>query len=266
MKHDEVEVIYADPGLEDPDNMRFLRDVEAFAGIDINILRSEKFEKPMDVFEKKKFLSSPGGAPCTTELKKIPITQYLAERLVLERQVIGYTSDEKKRIQRYKNNNPEIKLHLPLVMYNLSKADCQQILMELGIRLPRMYMLGYKNANCTGCVKAESIGYWAAIREDFPEIFEWYAKFERQIGRKDENGVPRGAAINKRYIKGERHRVFLDEIPADFPPKRTVDFVCGYTCGADDMEILENDLVPEPTEEASVWADRLQEHFSKVHD
>ena len=83
--------------------------------------------------------------------------------------------------------------------------------------------MGYKNANCTGCVKAENLGYWAAIREDFPNIFNRYAKLERELGAIDPTtGKPRGAAINKRYEGETRIRVFLDELPADQKPQRNV--------------------------------------------
>jgi hypothetical protein len=204
------------------------------------------------VFEDRKYLAGIQGAPCTTYMKKIPIRDYLRDRLYSERQVFGYTADEKVRINRFVQNNPEVTLHTPLANHNITKKDCQFVIRELGLKLPKMYKLGYKNANCTGCVKANSIGYWAAIREDFPEVFNWYAKFERTIGKKDPlTGIPKGAAINRRTIKGKRVRVFLDQIPKDQAPKRNISFSCGYTCGAQDMDIeIENEIVGEPTRHA----------------
>jgi len=257
-----IEAVYADPSMEHEDNKRFMEDFEEIAGIKITVLKSKKYKDPFDVFDQKRFLSGVYGAPCTTELKKKVIADYLAERLVLEPHVFGFTSDEESRIKRFKDNNPEIDLRLPLVDKGLSKDDCLFILREIGISLPMMYKLGYRNANCTGCVKAESIGYWSAIREDFPVIFEKFSERERLFGKKID-GVPRGVAINKQYKKCEdckdsscgncdknnqvRHRVFLDEIPKDFPPKRSISFSCGYSCGTQDMEFIEDELTKEPT-------------------
>lgn len=50
-----------------------------------------------------------------------------------------------------------------------------------GIEIPAMYRLGYDNANCIGCVKG-GLGYFRAIREDFPEQFARLAEVEAEIG------------------------------------------------------------------------------------
>ena len=49
-----------------------------------------------------------------------------------------------------------------------------------GIKLPAMYLLGYDNANCIGCVKG-GLGYFRAIREDFPAQFDRLAKAEGKV-------------------------------------------------------------------------------------
>ncbi len=249
--HADVELVYTDPGMEHKDNLRFLKDFEKLTGQKVTILKSKKYKHPFDVFRERRFLAGPKGAPCTTELKKITARDYLGDRLLEEVNVFGFdcSKRERERARKYCNNNPELKTWFPLIEYNICKSDCYYILDRLGLDLPYMYKLGYKNANCTGCVKAENIGYWAAIREDFPKIFNWYAKFERKIGAIDPStGKPRGAAINKRYEGETRIRVFLDEIPASQKPTRNISFTCGYSCGAQDMEIeAVNELTKEPT-------------------
>lgn len=277
--HKEVELVYTDPGLEHEDNQRFLRDFEALTGEKVTILKNEKYNSPFDVFEERRFLAGPKGAPCTTELKKKTARDYLGERLLEEVNVLGFdcSKRERARAEKYKNNNPELKTNFPLIDYNICKSDCFYILDILGLNLPYMYKLGYKNANCTGCVKAENHGYWAAIREDFPDVFKWYAKFERKIGAKDSNGKPRGAAINKRYIQcpdckdescGEcnkdnqiRLRVFLDELPEDQKPDRNISFTCGYSCGGQDMEV---EAVKELTKAPTLIGYMMAEEFERM--
>jgi len=174
--------------------------------------------------------------------QNIPIRDYIGTRLIDEVQVYGFDPSEAKRIEKYRENNPEVTLGLPLVEHKLVKANCLALLQRFEIEMPAMYKLGYPNANCIGCVKAENLKYWAAIREDFPETFNFYAKMERKLG-KEVDGKPRGAAINKRYIKGVRHRLFLDELPTDIKPKRDTDIWCGYSCGA------VGDIIGAPVEE-----------------
>lgn len=60
--------------------------------------------------------------------------------------------------------------------------------MDLGIRRPIMYDLGYPNNNCIGCIKG-GMGYWNKIRVDFPEVFEKRAKLERELGCSCINGL-----------------------------------------------------------------------------
>ena len=230
-KHGDAEIIYADTSSEHPDNLRFLRECEdKLFGKKVKILHSEKYKDIFHVFEERRFLASPSGAPCTMELKKIPIRDYLGSRIIEDVQVFGFDVGERARVDRFKQNNPEVTLYLPLVEHGLSKRNCLALLEKFNIELPAMYKLGYSNANCVGCVKAENLRYWAAIREDFPDTFKWYAEFERKIGR-SEDGVPVGAAINKKYVNGERVRVFLDELPEDIEPDRSIDIFCGYSCG-----------------------------------
>jgi len=258
-----VEVVYADPGAEHEDNQRFLRDFEELAGVNVTVLKSDKYTHIRQVFEERRFLVSPAGAPCTVAMKKIPIQQHLGARVYDDIQVLGYTGEERQRIERFRQNNPLVSLLCELELKSLDKRDCMAICKTLGLRLPQMYIKGYSNANCKGCVKCSSLGYWAAIRHDFPEDFDWYARFEREIGAKMNDGTRKGAAICKKYIKGERKRVFLDEIPEDYPHKRNISISCGYSCGMQDESEIEDQLTGEPSFFALEWESILVDTFLK---
>jgi 3'-phosphoadenosine 5'-phosphosulfate sulfotransferase (PAPS reductase)/FAD synthetase len=280
LKHyDNVELVYTDPGLEHKDNHRFLRDFEKLTNTKVTILKHEKYKTPFEVFEARRFLASPAGAPCTTELKKITAREYLGDRLLEEVNVFGFDCSKKERgrAERYCNNNLELKTWFPLIEYNICKSDCYYILDQLGLDLPFMYKLGYKNANCTGCVKADSLGYWAAIREDFPKVFNKYAKIERIVGAiNPDTGKPKGATINRKRVRHDecngkgckycklgyiRIYIFLDEIPEDQKPQRNISFTCGYSCGAQDMELATEELTKEPTLIGYMIAQELKEQM-----
>lgn len=75
---------------EHPDNDRFCNEVEERLGVPVVRLASEEYEDCWDVWDKKKFLVSAFGAPCTVELKKM--VRHAFER-VGDIQVFGYTAD-----------------------------------------------------------------------------------------------------------------------------------------------------------------------------
>lgn len=57
---------------EDSDNQRFLKDVQDWIGVPIEFAVNPEFPSCSckDVWDKRKFMSGPYGAPCTMKLKK----------------------------------------------------------------------------------------------------------------------------------------------------------------------------------------------------
>jgi len=226
-KYKNVIVAYCDTSAnEHPDNMRFFADIEKWIGQPITKLNNPKYTDTWDVWNKTGYLVGVAGARCTSELKR-------AVRVAFEQdgdtQMFGYTIEETKRAKLFEKNNPEIKTEWPLIAEGLSKSDCLGMLWRAGIKIPAMYELGYANNNCIGCVKGQA-GYWNKIKIDFPAIFARMAKQERQMD----------VAINKKYINGERVRVFLDELPPNMGNYKTEpDISCGIVCSSayDGLEI-----------------------------
>ena len=217
----QCEVLYCDTlAYEHPDNMRFLRDVEAWIGQPIKILKSDKYKDIFDVFDRTGWLVGVGGARCTTELKKNVRKAY---SLPDDVHIFGLTADEAERIERFEDQNKDITVEWLLAEAGVTKKTCYTRLMQAGIKLPTMYLLGYNNNNCIGCVKGQA-GYWNKIRIDFPEAFDRMAKQERKMN----------AAINKTYAgDGKRKRVFLDELdPKAGHGVPLPDIECGVLCVA----------------------------------
>lgn len=195
-----------------------MKDVEQWIGKPIKIIGSEKYRDIFDVFYRTGWLVGVGGARCTTELKKNVRKAYQRESDI---HVFGLTADEDSRIDRFEDQNPDLELEWILQEAEITKSDCYRILQEAGIALPAMYLLGYNNNNCIGCVKGQA-GYWNKIRRDFPEYFERMAKVERDLN----------VAINKSYAgDGKRKRVFLDELdPSAGRDVPLPDIECGVLC------------------------------------
>jgi 3'-phosphoadenosine 5'-phosphosulfate sulfotransferase (PAPS reductase)/FAD synthetase len=186
--HDRVEIAYTDPGSEHPDNARFIDDCEIWFDHPVHRLHSPKYKDVWDVWEREKYLVGPTGARCTIEMKKK--LRYAFQRPD-DIQMFGFTVEEQRRVDRFREQNPGVTLECPLVDRGLTKGDCLAIIDRAGIPIPEMYKLGYNFNNCIGCPKG-GITYWNKIRVDFPGTFDRMARVEREIGHSvlhDKNGA-----------------------------------------------------------------------------
>ena len=231
---DAVTIYYADTGSEHPDNERFLRECEEWFGQPVNVLRSERFKDIWEVFEARRFLSGPMGAPCTAEMKRKPSE---AVWNLGDVEIFGYTADESHRLARFRRDNNERIIECPLIDKHLTKQDCLGMLDRAGIELPVMYRLGFRNNNCIGCVKArDSIDYWKRVRKHFPKHFARMAKLERDIGH----------TINRESKGGERSPIYLDEIEEGDPRGADPDIQCGLFCMAESENFQTNKQITQP--------------------
>jgi len=211
---DRMEAVYCRVAEEHPDNLRFLHQFEETTGIQVKIIGDESKNCSIyEVFRSRKFIKGQTGAPCTMVLKKDVRKAYQRPDDV---QIFGYTAEEVNRVDRFIDSNNEVEADFILVDQNISKQDCMDWFQSMGFSMPIMYAKGYPNNNCVGCVKG-GMGYWNAIRKDFPDQFIKMAQLEREIGH----------AINK----DKNGPVYLDKLdPKRGNFKRDVPGDCGFTC------------------------------------
>jgi hypothetical protein len=217
---------------EHEDNQRFLKDVEAWLGVEIEYAINTKFPdcSAETVWEERRFMSGPMGAPCTGHLKK-NARQLWEAKNKSDYLVLGFTADEKKRAERFSFLERDNLIPV-LVDEGISKQDCFDIIGAANIKRPAIYDLGYPNANCIGCVKATSPTYWNLVRNTFPEVFQRRAEQSKDIGA--------------RLVRHKGERIFLQDLPADAVgrPLKNYDFECGIFC---EEKGYEGDVVPEIT-------------------
>lgn len=222
---DVVTIFYNDTGSEHSDNHRFLKDCEAWFNKPVTVLRHETYMDIWELFRKVRFLSSPHGAPCTGEMKRKPGE---AVWKLGDIEIFGYTSDEAHRLERFRRDNQERIIECPLIDSGITKEACMERLAQVGIEIPAMYRLGFRNNNCIGCVKArDNLDYWKRVRKHFPEIFAEASSIERELK----------TTINRITRKGVRTPIYLDEIPPGDPKGPDPRISCGLFCmveGADD--------------------------------
>jgi len=201
---------------EHEDNRRFLMDCQEFLQHEIIEATNKDFPNAsiVEVFDKRKYMSGIGGAPCTMLLKKEARYQFELTHEI-DFHVLGFTIDEWKRQKDFMHQ--ERSNSLPVLCNSLTtKEDCFKILMKAGIRLPAIYAMLFPNANCIGCVKSSSPTYWNLVRICFPEIFQQRAEQSRRIGCK------------LVILKGKR--IFLDELKPTDKGGKIKSWDCGIFC------------------------------------
>lgn len=217
-------VVTCSTGAEDEDNGRFRLDCEPWFGCSVTVIRSEKYDSTWDVWEKRGYMAGINGAVCTGELKFVPRLNF---QLPSDIHVFGYTADklDVARAALLRETYPELRVETPLIDRGITKANCLALVEGAGIRLPRTYGMGFPNANClkSGCCKATSPNYWALHRKWFPEGFARTAAIARKLG-------VRLARIND-------ERVFIDEIPADWPTTNPIVPSCDLLCAIHQQDL-----------------------------
>lgn len=206
---------------EHHDNKRFAEDVAKWVGIDIQYAVNSKYPlaSVVDVFDRRKGMAFPHGAPCTVELKK-RARQEWEESHPVDWHVLGFTVDERNRHDRFVMTERDNVLPI-LIDANMTKNDCADMIRAVGIKLPEIYGRGFPNANCIGCVKATSPTYWNLVRREFPEVFDQRAEQSRRLGA--------------RLVRVKNERIFLDELDpkAKGRPLKTMPD-CGLFCEEDE--------------------------------
>ena len=213
-----VRVLNSPVAEEDLDNRRFLHDVEEWIGQKIEIVTNPAYpdNSADSVWRKRKYMSGIAGAPCTLELKKKPRQLWEKENHV-DYHVLGFVAEERDRHERFVRNERDNVLPV-LIDLNISKPEAAQIVVEAGIKPPRVYDWGYANGNCIGCPKGNSPTYWNLVRKTHPEVFEARAKLSREVGA--------------RLVRVKGERIFLDELDPneEGAPIKSMQSECGLFC------------------------------------
>lgn len=225
-QHPDAQILNAYIKNEHPDNRRFLRDCEQWFGKPITVLRDEKYSADViEVFRRTRWIKGHRGASCTLRIKRGLLDRWKQPGDVM---VLGFTAEEQDRYEDWLERRPDIPVLVPLIERGLTKDDCKAMVERAGIELPAMYRMGYENANCIACVKG-GMGYFRAIREDFPAEFAELAQVEAEIG-------PSAYILRHRSgpLKGQRFP--LTELPPGPVIRNENVPACGLFCESAEQE------------------------------
>lgn len=189
-------LFYTDTLWEDKDNYRFLEECSQYIGLEVT--RVVDGRTPEDVFFEKKFLGNARLAQCSEELK-VKKTLIYIEELRLEGfepiLYFGIGPHEKHRADSLKHHYEHfpiepVETRFPMIDSISQDVKAKYIIEnEWGIKLPRMYDLGFHHANCGGrCVRG-GLHHYANLYLVWPEKYKEQEEMEERFRNKYDKDV-----------------------------------------------------------------------------
>jgi hypothetical protein len=239
--HDGVALIFADTLIEDEDLYRFLKDAEET--LQHPIIRISEGRDPWTVFFDERMMGNSRVDPCSKILKRKLLDRWRVENCTPDcTLVIGYDASEDFRFQPLKARMAPVNVRAPLLEQGVWKEQAYARVEADGLRLPRLYKMGFPHNNCGGfCVKAGH-GSFALLLENLPARYaEHEAKeeeFRKFIGKDVSIMRDRRGGVSKPLTM----RALRERIEAD-PNSIDRSDVGGCTCmeEPDATDVLDDD-------------------------
>lgn len=151
---DRVVLLFADTKMEDEDLYRFLEDCEAHLGMPI--IRIADGRTPWEVFFAERFLGNSRVDPCSKILKRELLWSWLERNAPKATVHVGLDWTEEHRLERLRNYRPGVIIEAPMMWKPIvDKPEMLVKLRKLGIKIPRLYAMGFAHNNCGGfCIKS----------------------------------------------------------------------------------------------------------------
>ena len=188
---DDVILFFTDTQWEDEDNYRFMEEVSTYIGLEIT--RVVDGRTPEDVFFEQRFLGNARTAKCSEELKVKKTLLFIEELRIQNYEPIiyfGIGPNEPHRAESLRHHYTHLPLdpvevRFPMIDSENSDLKAKYIIEnEWGIKLPRMYHLGFHHANCGGkCVRA-GLHHFANLYLVWPDRFEEFENMEERFREK----------------------------------------------------------------------------------
>lgn len=179
---DNLILLFADTAMEDPDLYRF--NVEAAQDVGGRFVRIADGRDPWTVFHDERFLGNHRMDPCSKILKRQLLDKWLKNNCdpLTDRIYIGYDWTEGHRFEKLLKRVGEWKYEAPLMEPPLMDKVTQLRACKMaGIRIPRLYELGFQHNNCGGfCVKAGQAAF-KRLLETMPERYAYHEAKEQEL-------------------------------------------------------------------------------------
>ncbi|MDR1897991.1 MAG: phosphoadenosine phosphosulfate reductase family protein [Prevotellaceae bacterium] len=204
--------VFCDTGWENPITYWYIEEIKEKLGLDLVILKSKKYDGLIDLEKKKKRFPSSQRRFCTSELKSIPMIDYLldvvkdnfiiiqgirgaesASRAKMEAQcnyfryyIEPYGQDkngkDKFHVYRRKGILEFSKTHATEVWRPVFAWTAQQVIdyiLDNGLEPNPLYKMGFKRVGCFPCIMSANPEIYQII-ERFPERITEIAEYEKE--------------------------------------------------------------------------------------
>ena len=223
-------LLFADTGIEDEDNYRFLEESAKFLSVPLIKVQNSKDSTVFENWRSRRAISNNRMPFCSFDMKHKPSREWLKQNASpTDLFVVGIAWDEIHRLPAIENGWAPNAIWAPLT--EPPYLDKFQMLNEAssdGIRPPRLYQYGFKHSNCGGgCVRAGQ-AHWRHLLLTLPDVFARWEAEEKQmqefLGRDD-------IAILKKTVNGESRPFSLRELREEVENSGQIDLFDWGGCG-----------------------------------
>ncbi|WP_456272644.1 hypothetical protein [Bacillus sp. AK031] len=177
-----VVLLFTDTLIEDEDLYRFLDETEKDFGIEIT--RISDGRTPWQVFKDTRFLGNSKLAKCSHLLKQDTAKEWIESNFKPDECILylGIDFTEMHRTKSPVRNWMPYVVKFPMTEKPfVYKADMLAELKKRGIKVPRLYKLGFSHNNCSGMCVRGGQGHFIHLLEHFPERFKWMEEYEKEM-------------------------------------------------------------------------------------
>ncbi len=202
---DEVVALFHDTKREDDDTYRFLHEIAA--KLAIHVTERSDGRSVEEVEDDEGALANNRMAFCSRILKAEQRDKFFLELRVQGifdiTNVLGFSAIEWQRIQRATTRAEQAgyKVRFPVKECGVTKQQCADWCLSLGVRPPRMYEWS-EHANCVGCRRGGK-AYWLAVKENRPDVFLSSVQREKEF----EHTFLKGTTLEQLAITGLKRPV-----------------------------------------------------------
>ncbi len=199
---------FADTAWEDKDLYRFLDDLENHWRKRITTYKDGR--NPLEVGEDDNFILNSRVRTCSRLLKQRPFRKFIKRLKKPVTIYLGLDWSEEHRMEapkkNYENMN-DVKVDFPLIWKPLPKQKYSEIIQEWGIKIPRLYEMGFPHNNCGGRCVAQGQKEWKRLQLYFPERFkeveDWEEKMRNKLGKTKDRSILKNTTLKELAKKGE---------------------------------------------------------------
>lgn len=179
---DDTLLLFADTRIEDEDLYRFLIEASADVGAPLKVIADGR--NPWEIFTYKRFLGNSRVDPCSRILKRELCYNYIKENWGPEdcRIYVGIDWTEEHRMKNVHTVWAPYQVVAPLCHPPyVEKQTLLDSLQQAGIKLPRLYSMGFPHNNCGGfCIKAGK-AHFLNLLDKMPERYKWHEEQEEAL-------------------------------------------------------------------------------------